>query len=206
MSPRPIAEFLTSFGKKTSLVNAQESDPEHIVFIPEELNGDLGDLVEEARFQGVSEGLASAQAAFEVRFEEQRLLFEKQLEAEKAAWRCEGASSVENQINTAMEEVETALSECVSRILRPFVTEAMRNKAVRELCKSVKELLCDKELCFIEISAPEDLFDELQKRLAIYKSIKFVQSDSREVVVFANQAIVQTQFATWLGQISRLSE
>lgn len=205
MNPRPVAEFLTSFGKEP-VAFIPETAPEPIVFGQHETLEDPVDLIEEARFRGVIEGFASGEAAIEVRLEEQRLLFEKQLEAEKSIWTCKEGAAIHDQIKAALEDVETSLTSSIKRILRPFINKAVIDKLVSELCKTVSELLRDKELCFIEIRVPENLLDELQEKLGIYQSIKFVQSDSREVTVFTNQSMLETQFSTWLDQISLLSE
>lgn len=205
MSPRPIAEFLISFGTNPVDI-VQEVEPESIVFIQQEAVNDAVDLVDEARIQGIAEGRSSAESALVERLNEQKLLYEKQLDEERVAWTRNVVDSINQQIKAAIEDVETSLSESVNRILRPFVTKAILDKVVSELCKFVSDLVCDKEASFLEIKAPENLLDELRKKLALYQSIKFVQSDSWEVTAITNDVIFETQLATWLDKISLLPE
>jgi hypothetical protein len=205
MRPRPIAEYLTCFRQDVEGI-PEEFEPQPSATAIHEPKIDSDALLEDARLQGLIEGTALAKVDAEARFNEERMVFERRLEDERTNWAREEGDRLAQLIENAMRDLEASIGDAVTRILKPFVREALHRKMVSELVVTINTLVKCDNCSLIEVMGREDLLHELRLKLTAFQSIEFIQTDSPEVTVIANQTFIESQLAAWAEQIESLSE
>jgi hypothetical protein len=166
--------------------------------------GDDGatERLEEFFARGIEEGRAAAEAQGEVRLEEQKAAFEQGLAVARETWCSEEGARIAGQITAAVRDLEERIAHSAERALRPFVAQAVRDRAVVELRASLQELIAASPGVTLEISGPEDLLEAVRTSLsASVATVSYVASDACDVQVKAGASILETRIETWLKQI-----
>lgn len=205
MRPRPVADFLISFRQEGEETPAEFEPPPFAMMMPEP-HTDPQPLIEAARLEGWTEGLALAKAEAEAKLSEERLSFESRLEAERATWVHEEGDRLALLFGSAIHSLEATIADAVARILKPFVLEASRHKMVDDLVSAVQTLMKGESSSLVEVRAPDDLLHELRMKLIGFPTIEFIQTESPDVTIVANQTIVESQLAAWAERLNSLSE
>jgi hypothetical protein len=157
---------------------------------------------EAAYQQGLEEGRAAAAAEAEQRLEQQRSELEQHLAAAREAWCGEEGTRASEQIKAGLAEIEGRVSATVEHLLRPFLAEAVRAKAIADLQTTLHDLLARKTGAMLEVSGPQPLLDALSDGLSdTGAAIVCVPADGCEVQVRTDGSIIQTQIAEWLKHI-----
>ncbi|MGI6245353.1 MAG: hypothetical protein ACOYJQ_06265 [Pseudochelatococcus sp.] len=154
-----------------------------------------GDKVrdEEAKKAGIA--LAAA-------LEKERALHAEQLAQARARWAADEAGVLAERLRATLGEIENGLCETVTRIFTPFLTAAVREKAIAGLRESVLTLLDDASHATIAISGPGDLIDALREAIAAsvperVQRIAFATADGPDVRVVAGDIVCATQLEAW---------
>jgi hypothetical protein len=219
MSAVPISRVLIEFGKGSSrpmstpllpppLSNLEETSLEESFAEPllvEEPKEDPTQLIEEAYARGVAESRATAEQEFVRKLLDLRIHADAQAAQERAKWATEEGARLAEQIRTAFAELEIALAEGLERVIKPFVTLALRQQMVSALKEELASLLSDERQYAVKISGPEDLLKALAAGLASgSRAVEFVPKEGVDVVVVADATTIQTRLADWLAQFDAM--
>jgi hypothetical protein len=193
----PAAFFLVDFGIKdlaSGTVGAEVStaDP---------LAPDAGapDATADAYARGLEEGRQSAQAEAAAHLEAHQAAAEQTLTEARAAWCREEGARIAELIGIAVGDMELRIADAVDRILRPFMDEAIRVRAIDELRTILQELVSANPDMALEISGPEDLLGQLRESLSgTTASVAYAASAACEVRVKAGASLIETRIAAWL--------
>lgn len=200
MSGVPAASFLVDFGSADAAAVMDETL--HDVMPIADPEADKQQQVDAAYQQGIEEGRAAAAAEAEQRLEQQRSEFEQSLAAAREAWCGEEGSRLSEQIKAALAEIEDRVAVSVEHVLRPFLAETVRAKAIADLHTTLQDLLARNPGTTLEMSGPQPLLDALREGLAdTGAAISCVPSEGCEVQVKADGAVIQTRIAEWLKHI-----
>jgi len=158
--------------------------------------------LDEAYSRGYEEGKAAAIADMEGQIEQEREHNKKQLELERYTWASRETDALTERIDSGFKEIETKLADIIARILRPFLTEVSRNRAIAELLSALDMILAADEGVTLEISGPEDLLELLREKLNSRNiAVLFTPSDEPEVRMVAGQTIVETCLGQWVQRV-----
>ncbi|HEX2841788.1 hypothetical protein [Hyphomicrobium sp.] len=161
-------------------------------------------LISDAHVRGVLEGRAAAQVEQDAVLGQLQASFDQKLATERQRWAAEQGAHLSALIATAFEDLEQRVAERVGSILKPFLSDSIRAKALEELSASLNLMLAKGEYAKIAISGPKDLLSEIEARLSQrHAGVTFVESDGADVVVYADGTIIETQIGAWTEAIQR---
>lgn len=160
------------------------------------------DRINEAHAAGVAEGRAAAAQEWSRKLEEQRAFHEKQLSVERLTWANREADKLTEQLSVAVQDIETRIADTVADLLKPFLTGALRQRAMTDLLKAIDTVLMKDEAITLDIAGPEDLLQLLREKLSGKNmALHFTPAEGPEIRVVAGQTILETQLASWVAKV-----
>ncbi|RXH41784.1 hypothetical protein [Bradyrhizobium zhanjiangense] len=152
-------------------------------------------LLDDAYRRGHAAGVAEGEA----RLAEERVRSAIRLGEERAKWSDQQAATIVNGFETACREIETNIASSVARILLPFLTEAVRDKAIESLVEQIAALTGNSPGPVFKVTGPSELLDLVKAQLekARRTGIAYEAADTFEVRVVADQTVIETQISAW---------
>lgn len=152
-------------------------------------------LLDDAYRRGHAAGVADGDA----RLAEERVRSAIRLGEERAKWSDQQAIAIVGGFETACREIETNIASSVARILLPFLTEAVRDKAIGSLVEQVAALTGNSPVPVFKVTGPSELLDLVKTQLegARRTGIEYEAADILEVRVVADQTVIETQITAW---------
>ncbi len=164
-------------------------------------------LIADAHARGVLEGRAAGQVDQDQALAKQAAVFEQKLVAERQRWTVEQADRVCEMLRATFEDIEQRVALHVSDILKPFLLEQVRLKAVEELSASLHSMLSKGDYAKVNISGPRDLLSEIESRVGIaHPGVSFNEGADVDVTVHADDTIIETRIGAWTDSIKDNSQ
>jgi hypothetical protein len=136
-------------------------------------------LLDDAYRRGYAAGLAGGDA----KLAEERVHGAIRLGEERAKWSDQQAVAIVNGFTAACREIETNVASSVARILRSFLVDAVRDKAVAALVEQISALTSGRV--------------RAQLDTARRTGIEYEVADTFEIRVVADQTVIETQISVW---------
>lgn len=172
------------------------------IAVDDEMSSDIEKRVDEARTLGILEGRAAVQAEYDVRLAQQVDGLEKKFAQERAAWARDQGGRLGELIVERLDAIESKIAEQVAAVLRPFIGDEVRGRALAELKGMLEKMLLNGDYAKITVSGPADLIEVLRAQIADRaKSVTFVTTERPDVTVIADETILETRIVEWLGAI-----
>ena len=159
-----IASLLADFSPKSGgealglgLLRAPKAAPEPVLEPVQPVVDRQAELLKAVDAKARAEERESARLALEEAVAAERARFEQEMQAEREAWIDQQALQITTQHLEGLGRIEALLSERVASILRPFVSDAMRQKTLEELEETLATILSGGEAKLLKITGPEDL-------------------------------------------------
>lgn len=189
----PVAEFPTAIPENFPV----EFTADPIPVTPAE------DL--EKRFrEGVEEGKREAKIEFDQDLKAQEKLLSDQHTQSLASIHEHFAEQFHDQLNLCISELETKLSDTLAEIVKPFVSELLKNKMVYELRNAITETLRDSDNCQLTVKGPAAMLKRLEASLDdAMLPIEFTENNDLEVSVEIAQAKIETRLQLWSKLVER---
>ncbi|MDA9467133.1 MULTISPECIES: hypothetical protein [Bradyrhizobium] len=152
-------------------------------------------LLDDAYRRGHAAGVAEGDA----KLAEERVRSAIRLGEERAKWSDQQAVAIVSGFEAACREVETNIASSVARILLPFLTEAVRDKAIGSLVEQVAALTGNSPVPVFKVTGPRELLDLVKTQLEASRrtGIAYEAADTLEVRVVADQTVIETQISAW---------
>jgi hypothetical protein len=204
MTTFPVAHYLKDLNGE--LPKGPKSLQGHFGDGPPE--SDIEQKLDEAYIRGVLEGRAEAQVEFNTRSQQQSEAAEQRFKSERERWVDEEGARLGGLIVSSLEGIETRLADQVARILKPFLLEHVRQRAMAELVSAFDALLLKGEYSKITVSGPEDLVATLKTHVAgRVESIVFAVSEgATDISVTADETILETRIGGWVEAIDGVAQ
>jgi hypothetical protein len=156
-------------------------------------------LLDDAYRRGYAAGVAEGEA----KLAEERVRSAIRLGEERDKWSDQQALAIVNGFTAACRELETNIAGSVARILQPFLTEAVRDKAVAALVEQITALTSNAPMPVLRISGPGDLVDLVRAQLDASRrtGIEYEVADTTEIRVVADQTVIETQISAWIERL-----
>ncbi|MEK9278446.1 MULTISPECIES: hypothetical protein [unclassified Bradyrhizobium] len=156
-------------------------------------------LLDDAYRRGYAAGLAEGDA----KLAEERVRSAIRLGEERAKWSDQQAIAIVNGFAAACREIETNIASSVARILLPFLTDAVRDKAVAALVEQITALTSNSPAPVFRITGPGELLDLVRTQLEAARrtGIEYQAADTLEIRVVADQTVIETQISTWAERL-----
>jgi len=198
MNVMPVAGFLKDFSDYVPVVVDAPME-----YAPEPEPIDISEQLEAARAEGIAQGREEARAEMESRFAELETAFEARLAQEREAWVQRDGSRLAAAMLQGLEGVREDVVAATAQVLKPFLIETVRQRALSELSRAIEDLLLRDPDTGMVISGPRDLLAVLELHLAERAgSFIFKVSETPEVEVKAGAALLSTRMAAWVEKIN----
>lgn len=162
----------------------------------------IADRIEAARADGYERGKAEATAAGEGRLAELRARVDAELAEARKAWTAEQGARLAGQLQAGLDGLSAGLADATARVLEPFLTAQIKQRAIAELADTVKAILAREPEIGIGIAGPADLLAALGTRLSdAASSITYRASNQCEVEVRAGHTVLLTRLQDWARRI-----
>lgn len=198
MTVMPAASFLKDFS---------DCLPEAVSLSPEMEAALHADALEAARAEGYQQGREEAAAEAAARAEQREAEFNAELaarlDAERAAWVSDHAQALADALARGLQGLRDDMLSVTAEVLKPFLCESVRQKAIAELSETVAELLQRQPETTLAISGPPDLLKSMELHLSDHAgAVTFTPNQSVEVEVKAGHALLSTRIAAWVDKIN----
>ncbi len=148
-----------------------------------------------------AEALAGARAEFEAERARDAEAFEAHLTLARQQWAAEAAQQLSDGMTAAYAAMEERICDALGRLLVPFLSEAVRTRALAELTTLLTRLTKDAAAPTLRISGPPALLDVLRDRLP-GAAIAFQPNEEVDVRVTADDTVIETQLRAWTTHLT----
>jgi len=206
MSIRPVSEYLTHFRDAGENVEVPIIAEEGLY--TDTINGnDVESRLVAAREEGQARGLEEGRREGEALLEKERQSFEGRLCDEKRRWTEEFAQSLKHDLYSSIQHMGEEIADTVERILRPFLADKIRERAIIELKTTILTLGNHSGGKPIIIKGPKEILDILVKEIP--SKIERIDTDAAvdpEVKITLGDSHIETRLQTWLSCLTNPSE
>ncbi|TVR07137.1 MAG: hypothetical protein EA385_13710 [Salinarimonadaceae bacterium] len=163
------------------------------------------------RAEALAEALADAErriaAAREEALEQARAEHAEALVRAREEWADAEGAALAAALDRGLADMEAAVARKTARALRPFLREAVRDKAVCALCATLTDLLRSGPSATLRMSGPEDLLDAVMRRISGFDGkIAVSVTDAPDIRVVCDETTIETQIALWARSLAILDE
>jgi len=168
---------------------------------------DLDAIAAAARAEGRREGEAAAQEAAAAEAAAEREAAAAALAQARQHWVEAESTILASAIADQARALEQRLAESLTRVLRPFLTEALRQEAIRDLHATLASLVADDQAGTLAVTGPADLVEALVQRLDLPPGrIAVTPHGSPDLRVRLNGTLVETRLEAWGERVAALIE
>jgi hypothetical protein len=147
----------------------------------------------------------AARLRFEEALEEERQRHVEEMAAQRVIWVEQEALQLSSQIIKAAGNLESVLSEKVTRILAAVIPEALKQNAISEFTEILATILSGENTPLLKVTGPEDLLSSIKGSMMLREGlVEFVAADVVEVTLVAGDTMVETQFGAWTERLQAL--
>jgi hypothetical protein len=156
---------------------------------------------------GRRDGEARARQAAQAAVEAERDAAAAALAEARRLWvEAESAALVE-ALTAQIRALETRLAESLTRVLQPFLIEALRREAIDALHATLATLVADDASGTLALTGPADLVEALARRLDLPPGRLVVSTDGGpDLRVRMNGTVVETRLQAWAECLAALVE
>jgi hypothetical protein len=152
----------------------------------------------EAFARGREEGLAAGRVEAFDRHAAELAAVREQAETQRQEFHVNEYIEFEGAIRSGLRQIETNVGAAVTRVLAPFLSQAIVERAVDELSNSIARLSAGGSLGLIKIRGPERVLALLRPRIAdLPVEVEYGEDEGIEAVVEANATQIVTQLRPW---------
>lgn len=167
---------------------------------------DIATLLEAAREEGRRDGEARAGRAAAQALAAQAEEATAGLAAERRRWADTEAATIATTMREQMQALEDRLAAAAAQVLLPFLADALRQQALREL-RDIVSPLAEGGCATVSISGPEDLVTRLADRLGSSGCPLVTRfDDAPDIRVQVNDTTVETRLQAWGERLRQLLE
>lgn len=159
---------------------------------------DVAVKLAEAFARGREEGLAAGRVEASDRHAAELAAVREQAETQRQEFHVNEYMEFEGSIRSGLRQIETNVGAAVTRVLAPFLSQAIVERAVDELSNSIARLCAGGSLGLIKLRGPERVLALLRPRIGdLPVEVEYVEDEGIEAVVEANATQIVTQLRPW---------
>ena len=152
----------------------------------------------EAHARGREEGLAAGRVEASDRHAAELAALREQAETQRQEFHISEYMEFEGAIRSGLRQIEENVGAAVTRILAPFLSEAVVKRAVDELSEAIARLSAGHSSGLIRIRGPERTLALLRERIGdLAIEVEYVEDDGVEAIVEANATQIVAELRPW---------
>lgn len=184
--------------------------PKAPTFSQEEVSLAVSQAVRDAVTKAKAE-LAASEAARKEQAEQFEVMLADRLTTARAEWAEAEGDRLAAAIGEAYGTLETRVSEVLSRILLPFVGDAMRDRAVEEFRHAIAALMNqphtgEPQAPVITIRGSDDLLNVLRERLGEPEGVAFEPGPQTEIEATCGDTVIESRLEVWMKLLTSANE
>lgn len=199
-----IAQYLTEFRLDGSIEVEPLFQPKPPKAATKEPVDDPTERLRQAEQQGYEKGRRAAEHEFGLALAAAQARHEEQLASERARWAEQEGARFAEVLTEVFGEIEQRISDSLTRIMLPFITEALREQMMTSFVEVLVSLFSDGQNAAIRIAGPQDMLTAMSSHLADkWPAIQFVPNDAIDVSVLVGETLIETQLEAWIGHLAQ---
>jgi hypothetical protein len=158
------------------------------------MSAKLAEAYARGREQGVAEGRVEASDGHAIELAAAR----EQAETQRQEFLLNEYAELEGGIRSGLTQIEETIGAAVTRILAPFLSQAVVKRAVDELAKAIARLCAGGSPEMIRIRGPERELALLRQRIVdLPIEVEYVEDEGVDTVVEANATQIVAELRPW---------
>jgi hypothetical protein len=150
--------------------------------------------------QGHADGRAESEADGELRIAEAQTLHSEQLSEERQSWQRDCADVLVARFDGAAKLIERSIEERVAPLLRPWLVERVRERALRDLENAISRALV--EGAKVHIEAPSEIIQNLRERLPTEAfQIGYSESPNADIRAHVEDTEIEANISAWITEL-----
>jgi flagellar biosynthesis/type III secretory pathway protein FliH len=150
--------------------------------------------------RGLADGRAEAQADGELRLAESEVLHATRLDEERQSWHRDCADVLAARFDASVKSIERKIEDCVAVLLRPWLIEQLRERALQDLEKAIARALS--EGAKVHIEAPAEVLTQLRERLPTQAlQIGYSDSGSPDIRAHIEDTAIEANISLWIAEL-----
>lgn len=203
----PVWTVFSDMGGPRSSATLAALVPKRVEADPPAPPPDLEAVAAAARAAGRLEGEARAAQAAQAAIAAERDAAAAALAEARRHWVEAESATLASAFADQARMLETRLAHGLSRVLRPFLAEALRQEALRDVRAIVSTLLSDDQSGTLVVSGPADLVQALAERLDLPPGrLAFAPGGTPDLRIVTNGTVIETRLQAWAERVAALVE
>ncbi len=155
---------------------------------------------EDGHRQGLAEGRSEAEADAQFLLNEAQIRHAVELMAEKQNWQRDCADVLIARLDGAAKLIEHSIEERVAILLRPWLIERLRDRALQDLERAISRALV--EGAKIHVEAPPEIVQHLRERLPTEAfQIGYSESSGADVRAHIEDTKIEVNISAWIAEL-----
>jgi hypothetical protein len=151
-----------------------------------------------AHARGREEGLAAGRVEASDRHAAELAALREQAETQRQEFHISEYMEFEGAIRSGLRQIEENVGAAITRILAPFLSQAVVKRAAEELSEAIARLSAGNSSGLIKIRGPERTLALLRDRIAdLAIEVEYVEDDGVEAIVEANATQIVAELRPW---------
>jgi hypothetical protein len=168
---------------------------------------DLDAVAAEARAEGRREGEALAQQAVQAAIAAEQDAAAAALAEARRLWVEDESMALAAAFAEAIRGLEERLAASLARVLRPFLTEALRQAAISDLQATLAAIASDEQAGTLAVTGAADLAAALARRLDLPPGRLTVTAGSGpDLRIQVNGTVIESRLRAWGERVAGLVE
>lgn len=168
-----------------------------------DLEAEIKSAFEEGYRQGHTDGRTEADADAELRLTEATSLHSEQLAEEKLNWQRDCADVLAVRLENVTKLIELSIEERVAALLRPWLMDRLRERALQDLEKAIARALV--EGAKVHVEAPAEIVQHLRERLPTEGfQIGYSESPNSDIRAHIEDTKIELNISAWIAALEAM--
>jgi hypothetical protein len=168
---------------------------------------DLDAVAAAAREEGRREGEAEARRTAQAAAAAEREAAAAALTEARQRWVETESAALATAVTAQIRDLEARLAGSLTRVLQPFLTEALRREAIDALHATLAALAADDASGTLAVTGPADLVEALVRRLDLPPGRLTIGADAGpDLRLRLNGTVIETRLQAWGERLAALVE
>ncbi|MBS0235476.1 MAG: hypothetical protein JSR99_18555 [Proteobacteria bacterium] len=154
--------------------------------------------------QGHAEGRSEAEADSELLLAELGTRHSEQLADERQTWQRECADVLMARLEGAAKSIERSIEDRIAELLRPWLVENLRARALQDLEKAISRALI--EGAKVHIEAPVEIIEHLRANLPTEAfQIGYSESQTADIRAHIEDTEIEVNISAWIAELEAIA-
>lgn len=172
--------------------------------VERDYEAEIKSAFEEGYRNGHADGRTEMEADAELRLTEATSLHAEQLLEEKQNWQRECADVLVARLENVSKLIEASIEERVAMLLRPWLAERLRERALQDLENAIARALV--EGAKVHIEAPTEIVVHLRERLPVEGlQIGFSETENSDIRAHIEETEIEVNISAWVAALESVA-